>query len=183
MIEFRLYLLVAVLCVALITDLWRYKIYNWLIVLGLIAGILFQMQAFGATGLWFWFRGVGVALVAFLPLYLVRGMAAGDVKLMMVVGGLLTFSVLIDALLNTYIAGGIIALVYVFYRRQGATLWLNIKHLMFGHFVKMSSGVVINDEINEKDSVGKMPYALAICIGTVYALQQNGLLFNDFIEN
>jgi hypothetical protein len=54
---------------------------------------------------------------------------------------------------------------------------------MFGHFVKMSSGVVINDEINEKDSVGKMPYALAICIGTVCTLLQNGLLFNDFIEN
>jgi prepilin peptidase CpaA len=183
MIDPKYWVLFAVLLIALITDIWRYKIYNWLILVGLIAGIFFNFNEIGFNGLWIWFKGAGVAFLAFMPLYLMRGMAAGDVKLMMVVGGLLSFSVLIDALVNTYIAGGIIALVYVFYQKKGTTLWLNIKHLMFGHFVKMSSGVVINDEINEKDSVGKMPYALAICIGTVYALQQNGLLFNDFIEN
>ena len=174
--ELNFYVLIAVLTVALITDLWRYKIYNWLIVLGLIAGFLFQIEAFGVIGLWFWFRGAGIALLAFLPLYLVRGMAAGDVKLMMVVGGLLSLSMLIDALINTFIAGGLVALGFVSHRKQGVEMWQNIKQLMFGHFVKMSSGVVINDEINEKNSVGKMPYAIAIVIGTLYTLQQN-----DFI--
>lgn len=176
MAELKVFVLLAVLGVALITDIWRYKIYNWLIVMGLLAGVLLQVQAFGAIGLWFWFKGMGVAFLAFIPIYLARGMAAGDVKLMMVVGGLLSFPVLIDALISTYIAGGIVALAYVLYCKQGAKLWQNIKHLMFGHFVKMSSGVAINDEINEKDSVGKMPYAVAICIGTVYALQQNGFV-------
>ncbi len=177
MSEVNLFVLFALLSVALFTDLWRYKIYNWLILLGLFAGALLQVQAFGVYGLWFWFRGVGVAFLTFLPIYLARGMAAGDVKLMMVVGGLLSFSVLIQALINTYIAGGIVAIVYVLYRKKGVALWQNIKQLMFGHFVKLSSGVTVNDEINEKNSVGKMPYAIAICIGTVYALQQNGFVF------
>ncbi len=174
MVELKFFVLIGVLGVALITDLWRYKIYNWLIVMGLLAGLLLQVQTFGAYGLWFWFKGLSVAFLVFIPLYLARGMAAGDVKLMMVVGGLLSFPVLIDALINTYIAGGLVALTYVLYRKQGVKLWQNIKILLFGHFVKMSSGVVVNDEINEKNSVGKMPYALAICMGTLFALQKNG---------
>ena len=174
--QVNLLVLFAILSVALFTDLWSNKIYNWLIVLGLCAGVSLQVQAFGVYGLWFWFRGVSVAFLTFLPIYLVRGMAAGDVKLMMVVGGLLSFSVLIQTLINTYIAGGIVALFYVLYRKKGAALWQNVKQLMLGHFVKLSSGVVINDEINEKNSVGKMPYAIAIAIGTLYTLQQN-----DFI--
>ncbi|MES2503131.1 MAG: prepilin peptidase [Pseudomonadota bacterium] len=174
MAELKLIVLIGVLSIALITDLWRYKIYNWLIVLGLLAGLLLQVYVFAVYGLWFWFKGVTVAFLAFIPLYLARGMAAGDVKLMMVVGGLLSFTVLIDALISTYIAGGLVALAYVLYRRQGAKLWQNIKNLLFGHFVKMSSGVEINDAVNEKNSVGKMPYALAICMGTAYALLKNG---------
>lgn len=176
MSNLSIFILIAVLFVALVTDILHYKIYNWLIIMGLLAGLLLNLETSGLVGLWLWFKGVGVAYLAFIPIYLVRGMAAGDVKLMMAVGGLLSFPVLIDALMSTYIAGGVVALAYVVYRKQGAKLLQNIKQLMFGQFVKMSSGVVLNDEINANNSVGKMPYAVAICIGTVYALQKNGFV-------
>ena len=72
--------LVGMLILAVITDLSARKIPNSLVLFGLIVSLLLQcFVAQGAGGL-NWLAGVAVAFACFIPLYLLRGMAAGDVK-------------------------------------------------------------------------------------------------------
>jgi prepilin peptidase CpaA len=76
--------LVALLLVATVTDLIWGKIFNAVNFTFLAAGILYHFingtNAIPAE------VAVGVAFVLFYPLYLIRAMAAGDVKLLMAAG-------------------------------------------------------------------------------------------------
>jgi prepilin peptidase CpaA len=104
----------------------------------------------------------------FLLFFVVGGMGAGDVKLMAAIGcwagvreGLIT-------LLATAIAGGLLAVGYmVFYRRASRTV-RNLGSLFRFH---LASGLQSHPEINLKSSEAiKIPYAVAIAIGTVYSM-------------
>lgn len=173
----KLILLFVVLLVALVTDLWKRKIYNALVLVGLLAGLFFNLHALGLDGAMFWLKGCALALLLFLPLYVVRGMAAGDVKLMTVVGGIVGLPLIIDVMLYVYIAGGLLALLIVLFRKQGLKFWQNVKMLMFNQVVRVRTGVDMHMHLNGEQSVGKMPYATAIFAGTLFALyEQNFVL-------
>lgn len=174
----KLILLLAVLIVALITDLWKRKIYNILILVGLLSGLLLNVYSMGLDGVLFWVKGSLLALALFLPLYVVRGMAAGDVKLMMVIGGILGLPIIIDVMLYVYLAGGALALVIVLFRKQGLKLWQNIKMLVFNQAIRVRTGVDIHTSLDNNQSVGKMPYATAIFIGTLYALFERSFVIH-----
>lgn len=173
----KLILLLAVLVVALVTDLWKRKIYNLLVLVGLLIGLVLNVYIMGFEGVMFWLKGCALALLLFLPLYVMRGMAAGDVKLMMVVGGMLGLPLIIDVMLYVYIAGGLLALLFVLFRKQGLKLWKNVKMMMFNQVVRVRTGVDMHMHLDGEQSVGKMPYAVAIVVGTLFALyEQNFVL-------
>ena len=177
----KLILLLAVLLVALITDLWKRKIYNVLVLVGLLAGLTINAYSMGLAGAFFWAKGVGLALLMFLPLYVMRGMAAGDVKLMMVVGGIVGLPLIVDVMLYVYIAGGALALMIVLFRKQGLKLWHNVKMLVFNQAIRVRTGVDMDTNIESSQSVGKMPYATAIFAGTLFALyEQNFVIHPSF---
>ncbi|MGD0001379.1 MAG: prepilin peptidase, partial [Bryobacteraceae bacterium] len=70
-------LLLSVAIFAAIYD-WRFRrIPNWLCVAGLLAGFSAQIYLQGARGLLTAGEGFGLALLIYLPLYLLRGMGAG----------------------------------------------------------------------------------------------------------
>ena len=114
--EFGLVALGTALAFAVHSDIRGRTISNVLVAIAWTTGI-----ALAAIG---WGPGPGSALlgsllasVAFLPLYLMRGMAAGDVKLMGVVGVYLGVPGAIPAALYSAIAGGVLAIVWKY--RQG----------------------------------------------------------------
>ena len=81
-------LFLSVAIVAAIYD-WRFRrIPNWLCLAGLIAGFCAQTYLRGAAGLLAAAEGFGLALLIYMPLYLLRGMGAGDVKLMAALGSI-----------------------------------------------------------------------------------------------
>ena len=77
-----------------------------------------------------------------MPMYLARGMAAGDVKLMMVVGGFLGYPLIITALVSTYIAGGLIAMIYVVFKGQISPLLQNLRAMLYGFFIKITTYIM-----------------------------------------
>ena len=162
--------LTAMLVVAVITDLTIRKITNCLVLFGLIVSLLLQcFVAQGAGGL-NWLAGVAVAFACFIPLYILRGMAAGDVKLMMAVGGFLGYPLIITAVAYSYLAGGAIAICYVLFKGRFRLLTKNLHSLIIDQFIKTTSGVDVYDGQVIKQSVGQMPFALAIAIGTFVTL-------------
>ncbi|OZA05025.1 MAG: hypothetical protein B7X95_08095 [Methylophilaceae bacterium 17-44-8] len=172
----KLILLISVLLIALVTDLWKRKIYNVLVLLGLLGGLAINIHSMGTIGVIFWLKGSLLALFVFVPLYVLRGMAAGDVKLMMVVGGIVGLPLIVDVMLYVYIAGGLIALLIVLFRKQGQNLLNNLKAIMLNHLLRVRTGVNLNMSLNSTQSVGKMPYAVAIFAGTLYALHKHNIL-------
>lgn len=77
--------LVAVLAAA-VTDLWKFKVYNWLTLPLLLSGLIYQACTGGLSGLAGSLGGVLLGFGVLLPFFLLGGMGAGDVKLMAAVG-------------------------------------------------------------------------------------------------
>lgn len=168
-------LLVSTLCFAVATDSTTQRIPNTLVLFGLVAGLVAQI--FVGAGVLFWLKGVAVAFACFIPLYILRGMAAGDVKLMMVVGGFLGYPMIFTAALNVLMAGGLLALLMVLYKRKLAQLLTNLRSMAYTVVIKKTSGVSTLDGPLE-NSAGRMPFAPSIALGTFYTLwQSNGLPF------
>ena len=139
-----------------------------------LAGLLYH--AFPGAGIWHAFEGVGVGLAIMLPLYLLRAMGAGDVKLVAMLGAWLgPWGIAIAALLS-YIAGGVLALAITFRKRAFGQLFANLRLMLTGSAIKLASGHM--PTVDEPTTVGKMPFGVAVALGTLaYAiLKQTGHL-------
>ncbi|MEO7144159.1 MAG: A24 family peptidase [Bryobacteraceae bacterium] len=102
--------LVILVLTAALWDLVRRRIPNWLTVSGAIAGLAVNTWLSGWSGLGFAAGGMGVALAVYIPLFLLRAMGGGDVKLMAAVGTLMGPLNWLIAFLLISILGGVIAL-------------------------------------------------------------------------
>jgi prepilin peptidase CpaA len=95
---------------AMIDDLARRQISNWICVAALAGGLGWQAGQYGWTGVAYGLGGAVAGFAAFLIFYLLGGMGGGDVKLMAGFGALLGVSRLVEAALWTAGVGGILAL-------------------------------------------------------------------------
>ncbi|MES2012961.1 MAG: prepilin peptidase [Pseudomonadota bacterium] len=168
-------LLVLLLLITL-QDIRSHRIPNKLVLAGVIFGLSFNgllpeglgFNSYipGGLGLLAALQGLCIGLLILLPLYWLRAMGAGDVKLMAMVGAFLGPHDVLGALLATFVAGGVMGLVIVFWSRQFGQLIQNLKFMLLGGMVKMSVGQP--PRMGDLPvSVGKMPYAVAITVGTL----------------
>jgi prepilin peptidase CpaA len=110
--------LVSTVIVAGIFDLRYRRIPNWLNLAGVCLGLALNLILFAAHGLLLGLLGAGCALLVYVPLYLVRGMGAGDVKLMTAVGAIVGPWNWLGIFLATALLGGVVSLIYVLFRRR-----------------------------------------------------------------
>jgi prepilin peptidase CpaA len=134
---------------AMIDDLARRQIANWIPLSALAAGFGWQIGQSGLNGLLYAGIGTVAGFSVFLIFYLLGGMGGGDVKLMAGFGALLGFHQLIAAALWTAGVGGVIAAGVLGVRALRRAL----------------SGSAKQDET--QDSI---PYAPAIALGVWLAL-------------
>ena len=153
-----------------ITDLAIRKIPNlflllaWCAVAGLHLADTAPVPALGnAMG------GALVGFAFFLPLYVVRGMAAGDVKLMATVGLFLGPANTAQACILTWCVGGVMALVMILFTRRWADAFANLRSLL-GPMLRI--GPTVQAASLVRPSVGSMPYGLAIAVATLWLLAQ-----------
>lgn len=168
--------LVILLGVVAWQDIKQHRISNRAVLVGVILGFMFnglmpQGQGFnslapGGLGWLAALTGLGMGMALLLPFYWLRAMGAGDVKLMGMVGAFLGPGQVLGAILGTFLIGGVMALVIAL--RAGAITRLlgNVKFMLLDGVVKMTMGQVPTME-DLSQSVGKLPYAVAIAVGTV----------------
>jgi len=165
-------LLLLLIFLAVIIDIRCKRIPNWITLSTLILGLGTQLILNGSNGLIFALGGVALGFICFFPLYLKRGMGAGDVKLMAVIGSFLGFKFTLLAVAYTLIFGGIMGIFIIL--TQGG-----IKNL-FRRYLNMASIILATRKIfyippAENDpGHRRFAYALAIAVGTCLALYQNG---------
>ncbi len=119
-------LLAAVAVIAGYYDIrWR-RIPNWLVLAALALGLALDgfrdrpWHALGMSGI-----GLGLAMLVYLPLYLLRGMGAGDVKLMAALGAIMGPGNWMILFVLTGAIGLIVALAMMLMRRR---FWSTLKN-------------------------------------------------------
>ncbi len=129
-------------------------------------GLGFNSMAPGGLGMLKSFQGLGLGLLMLMPMYFLQVMGAGDVKLMAMVGSFVGPSDLVGVFCSTLIIGGLIACVVAFRSKSFKKLIQNLKFILIGSMVKISNGKLpLKDEL--PISVGHLPYAVSISMGTV----------------
>lgn len=155
---------------AAVTDLAIRKIPNlflllaWCAVVGLHLADTAPLPALGTA-----LGGALVGFAFFLPLYVVRGMAAGDVKLMATVGLFLGPSDTAQACILTWCAGGVMALVMILFMRRWSDAYANLRSLVLP---MLRIGPTVQAASLARPSVGAMPYGFAIAVTTLWLLAQ-----------
>jgi prepilin peptidase CpaA len=163
------FLLISLVTLAALTDLrWR-RIPNLLVGAGLLAALIAQGLLPEGAGWSSWLLGMLTGFALFLPLYLLRGMAAGDVKLMAAVGAFVGPLAAFQIALATFVIGGVMALAFMICKGRLRDCWLNLRALITPLLMRIA-GMPARATGMPKDSVGRMPYAVAIAFGTLAVL-------------
>ena len=180
-----LYLLVlsGLLLFAVYSDLRSRRIPNRLIVTGMVLGFAFQFMAdridgvfpdsWGGHGLLQALWGLLAGLGLFMPFYLIRGMGAGDVKLLAMIGVWLGP----QAVLNTALLRWSLAACWPSAQRSGSgalrqvlsNVWFMLTHLMVT--AQARQGVALEAPAR---TTGRLPYALAIVTGAAIQTALHG---------
>ncbi|KFG97913.1 peptidase A24 [Burkholderia paludis] len=163
------------LCVTLLavaaasTDLATRRIPNRLVAAGLAGALVAQCVLHGVSaGALGWLAGAATGFALLLPLYLLRGMAAGDVKLMLAIGAWVGAEMTCYIVLATFLAGGVGAVAFALSRGRMRRIWANVRVLIArrvqgAHTASADGGAPIA-------SVGSLPYGVAIAAGTLAML-------------
>ena len=148
-------------------DLRYRRIPNWLNLSGLVVGFGVNAALSGWHGTAAASLGMLCALVVYVPLYLVHGMGAGDVKLMAAVGAMVGPGSWLEIFLVTAIIGGVVSLVFIAAKKRfHQTVWnLGIIGAELSHF-RVPSKVDERLGVRHPDSL-RLPHGAVIAAGCV----------------
>lgn len=157
--------IITIAAVACAIDVRQRRIPNWLTAGAAVSGLLYQALAGDLAGLGLGVAGwlVGVAIF-FLP-FALRGLGAGDIKLLGALGAWLGPYDIIWLSLYTGVAGGVLALIVAlakgYLRRAVRNIWLLLMHLRV-------EGVRPLPEMTIHHGTGpKLAYGVAIFAGAM----------------
>jgi prepilin peptidase CpaA len=151
--------LMVVVALAVRQDLVEHRIPNVLTFTALAIAVVIHSVLSGVDGFIYALAGAGVGLICLLPLYLFKGMGAGDVKLMGAVGAFLGPLNAFLAAAMTLIFGALLAVAVVVWRLVESRAAI--------------SGPPVSMSLVRKE---RFPYAIAIGLGAIATLWQRGIL-------
>ena len=158
---------IALVCLAMYSDLrWR-KIPNCLTLPAIALGFVLNSIGNGWNGLLFALVGFLVGIGLFVLPYILGGMGGGDVKLMGALGAMLGSYAILNVFLYTSLIGGVIAIAVVVATKSSIVAMLKRILLFFKCvflFQAPSTGALVF-----KNSP-TMPYGVAIGAGTLLYL-------------
>jgi prepilin peptidase CpaA len=151
---------------AVIDDLARRHIANWIPAAALAGGFGWQLGLSGWQGAFTALAGTAVGFLVFLIFFLLGGMGGGDVKLMAGFGALLGTERLLEAALWTAGIGGIMAVMILGWKalRRRIGRWM-------GQPQGSASGALT---VEEREREASIPYAPAIALGVWMSLVPKG---------
>lgn len=161
----RLIGLLALMMVAVFTDMRTRRVPNKLVAIGMLIGVASSLLP-GSIGIAQSTGGLAVGIAMFLPMYMLRAMGAGDVKLMACAGAFLGIKATFFASLFAFALGGVLAIFYSAFAGTLTQTLSNLKTFVFHSFVRVTGGGMPCAG-DMPASGGRMPYSLAITGGVV----------------
>jgi len=176
MTQLPLLIFCMLLALAVWNDLRTRRIPNALVFGGAVVGLLLNsfvppgaglfIQPFGGIGFWSALAGLGVGLGLLLPMYALRALGAGDVKLMAMVGAFVGAWPVAGITLLTLLAGGVLALVVAAFNGRLKHALNNTLQMLKYSLLRSLAGEIAKIEAPAVAS-GRLPYAVAIAAGAL----------------
>ena len=165
-------LLLLLVTAAAVKDLESRRIPNRLLAAGMAGAlVLHLLSPQPVAGLLAWLGGAATGLAIFLPFYLVRGMAAGDVKMMAVVGAFAGPGDALRIAILAWCAGGVMALAVVLFKGRLRMVLGNLWAILRPALLRLPRGSTpAIGSVGGRPSAGAIPYGVAIAAGTVALL-------------
>jgi len=163
-------LMMVTLCA--VTDIWTHRIPNIILWPALTLAFLANSLLAGLPGLLDCSLGLLFGLAILFPLYFVGGTSAGDVKLLGVVGAFLGTKGVMIAGFATVIFGGVLGLLFIFWRVIEPILLTQIAQL--AHEAEAAEPRATGTTTRNSSRSVEIPYAPAIACGTYFSLWHLG---------
>lgn len=150
---------------------WRSRrIPNWLTVSGFVLGVALHLFLGGWQGGVRSLQGAGLGLVILLPLVLMRGLGAGDWKLMGGLGAIVGPQLFLHLLLASVLVSGLMAIILMIREKRVRKTLHNLAVLVHGF---LSFGVRPSPEISlDNPSLLKLPFGVATAIAVLICFLQ-----------
>jgi len=160
-------LLFLVVVPAALYDLKQRRVPNWITLSGIVVAIALNSFLYQTVGLWMSLKGLGLAMLIYFPLYALRGMGAGDVKLMAAVGAATGWANWLGILFFTAILGGFMAFFVIATRGRVRKTLYNIWFIILS-LVHRQAPHEGNPELDVKsERAVRLPHAVTIACGTI----------------
>jgi prepilin peptidase CpaA len=164
---------------AAVFDIRYRRIPNWLVLAGIVVGVVSNVYLSGWSGLGRAAAGLGVGFILYFPLYLIRARGAGDVKLLAAVGSITGPANCIWIFLLTAILGGVIAVIVLLFRgRLGKTLF-NVSWIM-RDLIHLRAPFRTSEELDVTTTKGlRLPHGAIIAVGVIafiFIAQHKGII-------
>ena len=179
-----LILLCCLLALAVWHDLRTRRIPNPLVFGGALLGLLLNsvyaggaglfVEPFGGIGLGWALLGLLTGLGLLLPMYMLRALGAGDVKLMAMLGAFVGPLAVAGCVVLTLLAGGVLALAVALWTGKLRAVLRNTFHMATHSMLRGLHGDAGPIDAPAAPS-GRLPYAVAIAAGTLPYLVHGAL--------
>ncbi len=172
--------LFALLAAATAIDYKTHRIPNWLLIPALGLALILHTMDSGIYGLIASAGGLALGLALLLPLYVIGGMGAGDVKLLGVVGSFLGPWGAVVAGMATMMAGAVFGITIIVWQRVWPVLEVHVAQILISPKTEAHTRAVLHP-LARRNPITKIPYASAIAAGTVAALWYMDYLPEQFL--
>lgn len=161
-------ILIAMLALAAVIDFRSYRIPNWLTASGIVFALVYNGLApvSPQQGFLWALEGMGIGFLLTLPLYVLKTMGAGDVKLMAMVGAFVGMPAVLYTVLASFIVGGLAAIAYALWHRAMGRMLGNVAAVAQNMMLTVVGGMRPEAQLQVGASIGKLPYGVSIATGT-----------------
>ena len=154
-------------------DLRIRRIPNWLNLSGVILGLGLNAYLFSGRGVIAAGLGLLLALAIYTPLYALRGMGAGDVKLMAAIGAIAGPRDWFAIFLTTALLGGVISILLVVLRKRFRQTFENIATILRELWHRRAP-IAANQQLDIRNQKSlKLPHGAVIAAGVCLFLLSN----------
>lgn len=158
-------LLFGFLAAAAWRDVKEHRIPNALTGAGVVTALVCSILLPSGIGWMQSLAGLAVGFGVFFPLYLLRAMGAGDVKLMAMAGAFLGPADALGAVLATMVTGGVLAVAVALRRGAARRVIENLRAMWLTAAVRVHVSGMGLPEFTQS-TAAKLPYGVAIAAGT-----------------
>ncbi len=161
--------LLVILIAAVVMDVKSYKIRNSLILFGLILGLIFLMTDFNKSNLLFYLGGAILPILLLFPLFILKALGAGDIKLFAVIGFFCGYNIILKVMLYSLFVGGFMSIIQLFRSKNFyESLIYFIKFIRYQ--LKSPSKIITYSNIKREGYLGVIHYSIAILIAYLIIL-------------